>query len=119
MDDFYDVIETSQWEARISCVIRFNEDHEIFKGHFPSMPIVPGVCMIRVVQELMEEGKSVKLKLSSADNIKFLSVIDPRTVARVSVNIDYLAQGDGYQVQAVMLSPTLTYFKLKGRFTIV
>ena len=117
MDDFYDVIETSRCEARISCVIRFNENHAIFKGHFPSMPVVPGVCLIRVVHELMEKGEAAKLKLSSADNIKFLSVIDPREVSRISVNIDYLPREDGYQVQATMLSPTVTYFKLKGRFT--
>jgi len=75
--------------------------------------------MIRLVHELLEAGRSVKLKLSSADNIKFLAVIDPREVSNVSVNVDYTLRENRYQVQASIFFQQVVYFKLKGIFTII
>ncbi len=119
MNDFYHILQTDTADAQFCTLIRFNKDHAIFRGHFPGSPVVPGVCMIRVVHELMEAGKSHKLKLSSADQIKFLAVIDPREVSDVSVNIDYTLRDEQYLVQASIFSGRVIYFKLKGVFTII
>jgi 3-hydroxymyristoyl/3-hydroxydecanoyl-(acyl carrier protein) dehydratases len=51
--------------------------HEIFKGHFPSVPVLPGVCMVQCVKELIESSIEKKTRLDKADMIKFLSMLNP------------------------------------------
>ena len=51
--------------------------HEIFKGHFPSVPVLPGVCMVQFVKELIESSIEKKTRLDKADMIKFLSMLNP------------------------------------------
>lgn len=119
MDDFYHILQLSAADLRLSAVIRFNKEHAIFKGHFLGSPVVPGVCMIRLVHELMEAGSSGKLRLSSADSIKFLAVIDPQEISDVSVNIDYTLRENQYLVQGSIFSGQIIYFKFKGVFTII
>ncbi len=57
--------------------VNINPDHTIFNGHFPGNPIVPGVCQIQMVTEILGELHHKKIRLISADNIKFLSMINP------------------------------------------
>jgi 3-hydroxyacyl-[acyl-carrier-protein] dehydratase len=119
MNDFYQILQTEAEGTRLSVVVRLNVNHAIFRGHFPGSPVLPGVCMIRLVHELMETGMSVQLRMSSADSIKFLTVIDPREISDVSVNIDYTRAENRYTVQASIFSAQFIYFKLKGVFTII
>jgi len=35
--------------AKISLI----KDHEVFRGHFPDNPILPGVCTVQIIKELM------------------------------------------------------------------
>ena len=77
-DSFYTVLKTQQKDLiSFRSTVVINKDHEIFKGHFPAVPIVPGVCMLQMVKELLEERIRKPLQLTHSGNIKFLSVINP------------------------------------------
>ena len=117
MVNFYDILRVERGDSQFSAFVRLNKDHEIYRGHFPGSPVVPGVCMIRMVHELLQELKSRKLRLSSADNIKFLAVINPFEVTDLSVNIDLTTVGDQFMVHASIVSEPVVYFKFKGIFT--
>lgn len=58
--------------------IKLNQDHEIFKGHFPENPIVPGVCLIEMIKEILSEILKVDLILKKASNIKFKNLVNPQ-----------------------------------------
>jgi len=47
---------------QLKAEIFINKEHEIFKGHFPNNPVMPGVCMIQIIKELTE--KEIKFSLS-------------------------------------------------------
>lgn len=49
----------------------------IYKAHFPEQPITPGVCIIQIAEELLEECLERKVMLKSVGNAKFLAVISP------------------------------------------
>lgn len=49
----------------------------IYKAHFPGEPITPGVCIMQMALELLEEATGCCLRLDCARNIKFLQVIKP------------------------------------------
>jgi 3-hydroxyacyl-[acyl-carrier-protein] dehydratase len=71
-------ILNQQIEATIiRAELEVNATHEIFKGHFPSVPVLPGVCMVQCVKELIESSIEKKTRLDKADMIKFLSMLNP------------------------------------------
>ena len=45
--------------------IKLNKDHDIYNGHFPNNPITPGVIIIQIIKEILEE----KVGISHTDDI--------------------------------------------------
>ena len=74
----------------INSTIVFNQDHSIFKGHFPDLPVVPGVCMIQIIKELTEKYLKKHITLKSASNTKFLKVINPEITVNILIDCDFL-----------------------------
>jgi len=81
-------------EEGISAQIKLNPKHEIFKGHFPGKPIMPGVCMIQIIKELTERSLGKDLFLSIASNVKFMAIINPETDPTLVIDIN-LSELDG------------------------
>ena len=67
--------EMSGTEARY--VIKLNAGHFIYQAHFPGEPITPGVCIVQIAKELLEETVGRKLQVVKVKNVKFLSVVTP------------------------------------------
>ena len=59
--------------------IRLNPEHIIYKAHFPNYPITPGVCIIRIIRELLELKLGVKLVL------KFVIPVSPINDPEVTI----------------------------------
>ena len=77
----------------INVVIKLNKTHSIFKAHFPSNPITPGVCLIQAIKEIVEEYVKNKLFLKSVSNVKFISKINPYLNAELVLEL-FLLQDD-------------------------
>lgn len=85
--DFYQIKqlqaeEREEYTARIA----LNAKHAIFKGHFPNNPVMPGVCMMQVIKELVEKVTEEKLFMQQISNVKFLSLINPEKSDELVVN---------------------------------
>ena len=116
--DFYTVVNTIAEAEKIEATLKINPDHEIFQGHFPGQPVVPGVCMMQIVKETLETATSRSLRLHTGLDLKFLSVIDPTKNNTVHLETSYsvLASGDINVTARLFLAET-TFFKFKGVFT--
>lgn len=57
--------------------LNLNAGHEIYGAHFPGEPVTPGVCLVQMAGELLEECLGRKLQLKKAVNVKFLSPVSP------------------------------------------
>ena len=79
LPDFFTIIKIEISEARDKAVakIRLNPDHHIFDGHFPEVPIVPGVCIIQMSKEILSQIANADLQLISSKNIKFQNLVNP------------------------------------------
>lgn len=49
----------------------------IYRAHFPEQPITPGVCIIQIASELLNELLQSDFELITVSNAKFLAVINP------------------------------------------
>jgi 3-hydroxyacyl-[acyl-carrier-protein] dehydratase len=97
--------------------VQFNRSHKIFEGHFPGQPVVPGVCMMQMIKEIMEKIRRRKLQLTSASNMKFLSLIDPNQFAEVNTMISWVdAEQGSIAITASLFSGELIFFKMNATF---
>src|SRR6266550_1356025 len=94
---FYKIISKNHLnDGAFSCTLLINEKHEIFTGHFPDLPIVPGVCTMQMIKELLEQHLQKKLRLITAGNLKFLSIINPVENPEIEIQISYASNDDGF-----------------------
>lgn len=95
-----------------------NPTHPVFKGHFPGNPVVPGVCQIQMITESLQSVTGIQIFLKEADNIKFLSMINP--VETNTLFIDLVIKslpGEKMGVQANISGNGIVFLKLKGVFS--
>ena len=116
--DFYTITSTSTEGNTINATLLINANHKIFEGHFPGQPVVPGVCMMQIVKELLQKSTGKQLRLRHGQDLKFLSVIDPEknNLVQAEANYSLLATGD-INVTARLFFNETTFFKFKGVFT--
>lgn len=117
-DDFFRVITMDKGSTAINVVLELNHDHNIFKGHFPGTPVVPGVCMMQMVKEIMEINTGKPLLLSNADSMKFLVVVDPLVNKVVKIDISYKTTDETIDVTASLSAEDTVCFKFKGKFSV-
>ncbi len=77
IDDFYSCRDVKAGDSEYSCTLVFNAAHDIFKGHFPGNPVVPGVCTMEIIKELLQQQVGKSLVLRSTGNVKFLKLVTP------------------------------------------
>lgn len=83
------IIKSSDVEKR-SFLIELLPNSIIYKAHFPGHPITPGVCIVQIVTELLQEFMHKNLVLKTIANAKFLSIINPEEDKEVIFNIKKL-----------------------------
>lgn len=77
INDFYHIVSTDDAEGKYVCKVKLNAAHGIFSVHFPNNPVTPGVCLVQMATEILEQKLGKKLVLSTAVNIKFKKLMAP------------------------------------------
>lgn len=116
--NFYTIKEQSDTEnGAVIFSIQFDPLHPIFKGHFPGQPIVPGVCMMQVIQELLSKILGRNVLIRKASSIKFLHVIDPTIHLQVNAKIEFSIDNEIVKTSANIANESLTFMKFAGEFS--
>ena len=63
--------------ARIELELHVPEDLACFAGHFPGLPILPGVVQLDWSVKLGRERLGLVGEFAAAENLKFLSIVRP------------------------------------------
>lgn len=64
--------------------LTLNAGHFIYKAHFPGDPITPGVCIVQMAKELLEDSLATPLRVVAVKNVKFLNIISPTETPQVT-----------------------------------
>jgi 3-hydroxyacyl-[acyl-carrier-protein] dehydratase len=111
--DTIEKIEGKKFEVEIT----LDTSHAIFKGHFPGQPVLPGVCLIEMLKEMLIEITGAPCRLHTADTIKYLKMVDPRNDIHLKFNIEAVGEAQGFKVNATsFLEDGTPNFKFKGSF---
>ena len=89
LNNLYTIQSISQDESQILVIADLMADHDIFLGHFPGHPVLPGVCMMEMVTEITGEYLKKSFRISGSPLIKFLRMIDPRRNPVIHFEIKY------------------------------
>lgn len=115
-DHLYTIENLDLGENIVDANIHLNPDHLIFKGHFPDVPVLPGVTMMQMVKEIMEESLKRAFLLSFASQMKFLQMLNPKHVSQVEFSINFQALEDGaIKIKAQMFHEEVVYFKMSAQ----
>lgn len=95
LKDFYNVLsEEKTGDSKYSITILINEKHEVFKGHFPGNPIMPGVCMIQIIKELTAAITKSTLIIQTLSNVKFMALINPEVTPELRLELEITTTED-------------------------
>jgi len=115
--DFYTASDVNVEGNALKAILNLNVKHKIFEGHFPGHPVVPGVCMMQMVKDMLEFQLGRKTRLEKASNMKFLNMINPEVNNVVKIEVKQSIADDGkINVDAQLLGEGMVFFKFKGVF---
>ena len=117
LNNFFTIDELSTTENGLQAIIQFNPEDEIFKGHFPNQPVVPGVCMVQIVKEFMSSVLAAELLFSKGHQLKFLQLVVPANGEAIQVNISWKVEDNSIKTTADFKKEQTAVFKLSGVFT--
>jgi len=119
LNNFFTINDKVSSETEIWAELFINADHKIFEGHFPNQPVVPGVCMMQMIKEILEQVIDKETNLVQAADMKFLAVINPIENNLIHASIKYAKDEAGaVNVVASLFKDELVHFKFKGQFVL-
>ena len=96
--------------------ISINRDCEIFRGHFPGQPVLPGVCSIEIVRESLSIMMGRDVHVCRISQCKFTGMVNPmqETILNATILLrSSKSQGES-EVVAEVLCRGRSVLKLKG-----
>ena len=115
LNDFFTISNKVSSATEIWAELFIDANHKIFKGHFPNQPVVPGVCMMQMVKEILEDVLGKETNLISAAELKFLAVINPQENNLIHASINYATDESGnINITASLFKDELVHFKCKA-----
>lgn len=102
LDNFYTILSSESSDSTAWIIqIELNPGHPVYQGHFPGHPVVPGVCLLQLIKECVEDIRQQKLQVTQVSSCKFLSAINPVMTPHISVALTFKETEEGtLQLQA-------------------
>ncbi|AHM59730.1 beta-hydroxyacyl-(acyl-carrier-protein) dehydratase, FabA/FabZ [Flammeovirgaceae bacterium 311] len=104
-------------EGAYKALVLLDSSSPIFNGHFPGQPVLPGVCLLEMVKEILGQIRKKPCRLMSAAHMKFLKVVDPRAEPALLFEISLVeSEAELKIVASSYLGDGSVNFKLKANF---
>ena len=118
LNDFFKILTFEKAGNKITVVIELNAAHEIFKGHFPGNPVVPGVCMVQVLKEILSHIYNKDFTMQEASQLKFLAILNPVEVQTLNVELTIIKEENETKViSGTFQKAELVFLKYKATFS--
>lgn len=99
--------------------IELNPNHEVFEGHFPNNPIMPGVCMMQIIKEITEGFVEKDLFLSKVSNVKFMATINPFINSILELNLNVVCENNEVKVKNSSFFDTTNALKFSATYKVL
>lgn len=117
LDDFYTLDVLTQTENGVSAEVTLNPEHRIFNGHFPENPVVPGVCMMQMIKEILQVARNKEFILAESSNIKFMNILNPDENRKVRFIHEITREAGGeVKLKSTIRNQETVFLKFAGSF---
>ena len=97
-------LEMRQDGSGLVAEIELDPLHPVFEGHFPGNPLLPGVCTVQIIKELLEKVLNRSLIMTKAKNIKYLGFVNPGSMPLLSFVLQMNPTEDGVIICSATVS---------------
>jgi 3-hydroxyacyl-[acyl-carrier-protein] dehydratase len=119
-DNFFSILSVDQEaeaQGKVIAKIELNPDHQVYSGHFPGNPVVPGVCIIQMIKEVVAHHLKRELTLVRADEAKFLNIVNPHINPSLQFEITFKQPADDLIHAGVLITVNGQIFmKFRGTY---
>ena len=86
--NFYNIDKIETFENN-SYVVKATliPNHKIYEGHFPSQPVVPGVCTLTIIRECLGKILSREVSFKTIKECKYLSALIPEDEVGIAIAV--------------------------------
>jgi 3-hydroxyacyl-[acyl-carrier-protein] dehydratase len=117
LNDFFTITGIESVDDKNIVSIDLNKSHTIYEGHFPGNPVVPGVCQTQMIKEALESIIGSKLRMTTANEIKYLAVINPEVDSHLVIEMKIKTQDEGIiAVNSTINAGEKQFLKFRGTF---
>ena len=88
IDNLYFISDYIKTDTGFECMARLNDSHPVYKGHFPGMPVMPGVCIMEMVKACVSKFLNIHLSYSMIQECKFLIPVLPDKDRVLKIHVD-------------------------------
>ncbi|MDR1102685.1 MAG: beta-hydroxyacyl-ACP dehydratase [Tannerella sp.] len=94
--------------------VSLNPASAVYRGHFPDMPVAPGVCNIQMIKECVERLTGRTLRMNYLDRCRLTTLLTPQQHPDLQVHIQLLENSDTLvRAQTAIGRGEATYFTLR------
>jgi 3-hydroxyacyl-[acyl-carrier-protein] dehydratase len=102
---------------KLSVLIQVNPFLDLFKGHFPGNPILPGVCIILIIKDILKDQLDKTLVLENIISIKYLTFINPEVNGKIKIDLEINElKNDSISCNAIVSFESAVFCRFKGAF---
>jgi len=88
-------------QQHINAVFSFKKELNLFRGHFPGNPILPGIFQIEMVKYAIEKSYKCCLSIKSIKKTKFSCLIHPQESVYLDIRINKKGNNQ-FSVRAIL-----------------
>ena len=110
IEDFYDIIAQREEDGATVFEVALRPDCKVYEGHFPEMPVAPGVCNLQMIRECAELVAGHPLMLGYIGQCRMTKLITPAECPKLDVTIRL----EGENLQACITCGEEVCLTLKG-----
>lgn len=115
LEDFYHITELKKQVDALDAEIKLNPDHEVYKGHFPGQPVLPGVIQLQIIKEVLENALGIHLMIREVVVAKYMRPVTPGENPFLSIRIEHKQSETGdYLINALVTKDDTIFTKLKA-----
>ena len=119
MEPYFRVLSSNSEGQVHQFTIELNVNHPVYKGHFPDVPVTPGVVLTDICRTLTAQIVNEELQLVEAKSIKFLSMVNPNETPHLNVTIDAVRDDLVISTKIIGEFDKRVYFKINANFASV
>ena len=113
-DNFYKICKIWRFSDNSFRVrAELSSEHNIYAGHFPGKPVVPGVCTLTIIKECLSEILKRKIEFVSIKECKYTAALLPEKGLYITIDMEI---SDSGKIEAVVMKEknSQTVLKLKA-----